>query len=257
MYRLELPGQVQGTVLDSETNEPIPYANIGIPKKNHGTVSDLNGKFELTITEKHLNDSIRISSIGYKPRSILAQDLLQSTTVFLPPQIMELKEVLVTSKKLKERVIGNTTKSKSLRGGFKNASLGHELGIFFNNGKKSTLIKSFQTNIVSNTDQDMRFRLNFYNADGGMPHEKIVAQNIIFSIDNPGGMFSLDLSSYNIMIQEDFFCTLELVENQDPGDVIFFSAGLLGNKLIYRETSHANWEKIGILGIGFNLTVER
>jgi len=60
---------VVGTVKDSETKKPIPYVNIGIVKKNIGTVSDSEGKFDLKFPMTLENDTIKLSSIGYKSKS--------------------------------------------------------------------------------------------------------------------------------------------------------------------------------------------
>lgn len=38
---------IVGKVLNSENNEALPYANIGIEKKSVGTVSDFSGTFSL------------------------------------------------------------------------------------------------------------------------------------------------------------------------------------------------------------------
>ncbi|MEL7003843.1 MAG: carboxypeptidase-like regulatory domain-containing protein [Bacteroidota bacterium] len=248
---------VRGVVLDSQTGEPVAYANIGVPNKKHGTVANAQGQYELSVSNKHLKDTIQIASVGYKTNYVLGSRLIKTPKILLEPDVIELDEVTVNIKQLKEKTIGNKTKSKSLRGGFKNATLGHEIGAIFRTGKKETFVKSLNTNIVSNTNKSMKFRLNFYSVKKGLPDEKLVFKNIIFTIDAAEGPFSLDLTSYDILLKKDFFCTMELVENQNPDESIFFSAGLFGNKLVYRETSHATWDKIKVLGIGFNLTVAR
>jgi len=111
-------------------------------------------------------------------------------------------------------------------------------------------------NINSNTSEKTKFRLNFYNIKNGLPDGKIVYQNIIFSIDVKKGKFTLDLEQYNIMVEEDFYCTIELVENQNSDEEIFFSAKLLGKTTAYRRTSQAAWQKNGKIGVGFNYTIK-
>jgi hypothetical protein len=50
--------------------------NIGIVKKDKGTVSNALGKFELEIPSDFVNDTIKLSSIGYQPKSMFAKDFL-------------------------------------------------------------------------------------------------------------------------------------------------------------------------------------
>ncbi len=72
-FSLFAQNMVVGTVKDSETKKPIPYVNIGIVKKNIGTVSDSEGKFDLKFPLTLENDIIKLSSIGYKSKSMLVK----------------------------------------------------------------------------------------------------------------------------------------------------------------------------------------
>ena len=111
--------------------------------------------------------------------------------------------------------------------------------------------------MTSNTGEKMKFRLNFYSIEKGLPKEKLINQNIIFSIDSKEGKFTLDLSKYNLVVEEDFYLIMELIENEgNKESEVFFSAGLLGNATVTRLTSQAEWKKLGSIGIGFSLTSE-
>jgi len=251
---------VKGIIKDAETDKPIPYVNIGIIKKNKGTVSNNEGKFEFEIPSNLMNDRVRLSSIGYKPKSMLIKDFIsilkENLTIKLIPDITELNEIIVTNKKLKEKIVGNKTKSKKMRGAFKYAVAGNEVGIKIKIKDSPTYIKKFHTNILSNTSKNVKFRLNFYNIKNGLPNEKIIKENIIFSIDVTEGAFTLDLEKYNIIVEEDFYSTIELLENQKKEEEVFFSAGLLGNTMAYRYTSQGEWTKSSTVGVGFNYTVK-
>lgn len=262
LFNLSLFGQntAKGTINDSETESPIAYVNIGIVNKNIWTVSDADGNFELEIPLELEKDSIRLSSIGYRPKSMIAKDFITmlktSPVVKLLPDITELNEVVVTSKKLKEKVLGNKTESEKFRGGFRNSTLGYEVGIKIKIKDSPTYIESLHANVTSNTSESMKFRLNFYNIKDGFPNKKIVKENIIFPINVKEGEFTLDLDKYNIVVDDDFYCTIELIEDQEQDEEIFFSAGFLGNTMAFRETSQAEWRKTGMVGIGVNLTVK-
>lgn len=46
--------------------------------------------------------------------------------------------------------------------------------------------------------------MNFYKIKDGLPNDKIVKENMIFSINVKEGEFTLDLEKYNIVVEEDF-----------------------------------------------------
>ena len=177
----------EGIIKDLETDEPIPYVNIGIVKKNKGTVSTEEGKFEFEIPSKLMTDTIKLSSLGYQSKSMLVKEfvaiLKANPIIRLLPEITELNEVVVTNKKLKEKILGNKTKSKKMRGGFSNAVAGNEVGIKIKIKRSPTYVKKFHANVESNTSEKVKFRMNFYNIKNGLPNEKIVKENIIFSVN--------------------------------------------------------------------------
>lgn len=250
----------KGIIKDAETDKPIPYVNIGIVKKNKGTVSNPEGEFEFEIPSDLENDTLRLSSIGYQSKSVLVKDFIANlkvnSVIKLSPEVTELEEVVVTNKKLKEKLLGNKTKSTKIKGGFSYAVAGNEVGIKIKIKKSPTFIKKFHTYITSNTSEKVKFRMNFYSIKDGLPNEKIVKENIIFSFNVIEGEFTLDLEEFNIVVEEDFYSTIELLQNQKQEEHVLFSFGLLGKTMAYRYTSQGGWIKQNTAGVGFNYSVE-
>jgi len=58
---------LEGTVIDHASGERVIGANIYDPTSQHGTVTDIDGKFTLQIA---VPTSIKVSFIGYEPRTI-------------------------------------------------------------------------------------------------------------------------------------------------------------------------------------------
>ena len=112
-----------GVIKNAQTNEPIPYVNIGILNRDKGTVSNENGEFTLEIPNEFINDTIKISSIGYESRIFIANEFIktlkENKNITLSEKVIELNEVVVSNKKLKEKILGNKTKSRMMRGGFR------------------------------------------------------------------------------------------------------------------------------------------
>ena len=54
-----------GTVVDSQTNEPVAFANLGLLGTVAGVASDMDGNFELRIPDKYAIHVVRVSAVGY------------------------------------------------------------------------------------------------------------------------------------------------------------------------------------------------
>ncbi|WP_082422545.1 carboxypeptidase-like regulatory domain-containing protein [Aquimarina longa] len=248
----------KGHIIDNETKETLPYVNIGIIKKNIGTVSNNEGFFQIELTSQYDQDSIQISMIGYKKyvRSVLdfKKEISKSESIGLTQETNILDEVIVSNKKKKVKILGNKTKSKSMVGGFSSNQLGNEVGIIVKIKKSPTRIKSFHASIASNEYEEVKFRLNFYSVKDKMPYKNILKENIICSTSIKEGVFTVDLSKYDIVVEDDFFVSLEWIEDLGKNGLLF-SVGLFGSSIIERQTSQGTWNKVGV-GVGFNVTAE-
>ncbi len=90
---LGLPTHVAvGQVVDNETNEPLPGVNVLRLGSNTGTVTDLDGRFSLVISEKA--DSLAFNSIGYTTQEVTIR-AGDSSYVRLTPDLQSLSEVVV------------------------------------------------------------------------------------------------------------------------------------------------------------------
>jgi hypothetical protein len=251
--------KVEGIVRDSNTKMALPYANIGIVNKNIGTVSDSIGRFRLEISAGNINDTLKVSYVGYKPKvwrvSQVIEFLAAQPVIDLEETAIKLPHLTIVDKKLKTVDLGNSTRSKKFRGGFTNSELGNELGVVIKI-KKPTMLMTFNTTVVANTSDSMKFRLNIYDVRKGLPNDRILQEQIVFPIETKAGNFSLDLSSYKIVMTDDFFVSLELIENygRPKTGSVLFSAGFLGNPLLVRQTSQGSWKKYSAISVGFNLT---
>ena len=58
--------QIRFQVLDQDTELPIVYATVVLMKARVGVISDDNGNFRIPIIYNTQQDTLKISSIGYK-----------------------------------------------------------------------------------------------------------------------------------------------------------------------------------------------
>lgn len=91
---------IAGNIIDKKTKEPLPYATIVHQNKSIGTVSNTKGNFTLTLLNANESDNIIISYMGYKPIEKTISECMKTKTYKLEPQINELGEVVVTSRKI-------------------------------------------------------------------------------------------------------------------------------------------------------------
>jgi hypothetical protein len=234
---------IKGTLINSESKQPIEFANIGIVGENVGTVSDLKGRFSLLVDSKYDNDTILFTIIGYKPLSIKIEDLRKNidNEIFLNEQAYELAEVIIRPRIFKQRNLGVKTKFKKIAAGFKDNNLGYECGILMK-AKKTAFIKKVHINISHCSYDTIFYRLNIYKVNGKMDFENILREPIYLELPKKSvkDEIQIDLQSKNIVIEGDFLITLEHVKDLGNG-YLYFCAGFT-DKTYYRKTSQGKWE---------------
>lgn len=248
-----------GQVIDASTKEPIPYVNIGLVDENIGTVSDEQGYFQLEIDPLQYGQSnLRFSMIGFESKTYVLQEYLQKELLIIPltEESTELEEVIVYTKRtqFETKILGNKTTSKFIYAAFTSNKLGNEMGFVVRKRKRPMILKKFNISLVENDYGLIRFRLNFYSVKNGLPTSTLLKENIIIETDATSGIVSKDLAPYEIVIDEDFFVSIEWIEDLGPGK-LYFSGGFFGSPLIAREVSQGTWSKVGSGSVGMNLEV--
>jgi len=206
---------ISGKIINAENNEPLLYVNIGINNKTVGTVSNKNGLFTLSLNSKITQkDTVVFSYIGFKTKKYLLSELkTKNNIVLLHIENNELDQVIITSKKivLKPKKIGRSVKGLGLmHANFYSYyekgvddRLSKEMGMKLKI-KKNCQIKNLKFNITSNDFTSLKFRVNFYKIEGGIPTELLVHKNIIFEIkDNFIGWYTVDLENYKINLKKE------------------------------------------------------
>ena len=108
LFSLALPftGQAQwlitGTVTDSETAEPVPFATVVAGNAEEATTTDADGRYSFKLNKPY--PFIRIEAIGYSPSEVrLGKEQRQVHDVRLRPAIYEMQEVTVRPKRYSNR----------------------------------------------------------------------------------------------------------------------------------------------------------
>ncbi len=255
---------LSGIIQDSKTKKKLDYVNIGVLNKDIGTVSNKNGLFEFKLFESNKNDTLRISMIGYKSKTLLVKNLLNKKNkihINLDEEISELDEVVITAKNWKRKVLGNKTKSTFIGHVFYYEQLGKEMGIRMNVGRRPKIVDSFNFHISYNRFSARAiFRLNMYKIENGKPTENIMRNNVLIAVDpKQTGMISTDLRDYDIVLSEDVITTLEWVGSEGevkPTEALIISVGLLTGGTYERGSKEAKMKKkLKGMGLGFTMDV--
>ena len=246
---------ITGTVTDARTEQPVPYANIGLYRKQLGTVTNPQGSYQLKYFETMANDTVRVSSVGYKPKSFLFSQLRERPTVTLEENPITLREVKVKGKGLTNiRTLGNKKDNDNITLNLASNQSGTELGTIIYLKRRPSLLLNANFNIADNGIGKLTFRVNLYRLINGRPsNEKLLDRDIIVTTAIRSGTFTVDLSPHKIVLDQDFLLALEWVKTNGSSNQLSFNAGIgyARNDVYVRYTSQSNWvrEDEGLAGM--------
>ncbi len=260
--------EINATVTDS-LNIPIEYANIGVLNSPNVTVSNLEGKFTLLLENFNAEDTLRISSLGYKNKDFLLKNLLnekKQLSIQLRRHVEKLDEVVINSQKLKSYSEGKLKTNTSQQVIFampeqENQNLGSEVGRKFKLGNETpSHLTEFKFFIKDNNFESVNFRINIYAIENGKPSKQFNTENIFVSA---GKDFTdwviVDLTPFNIIVKEDIIVSVEWIGHSEKGDTLNLPIIIpsFGSTHYYKLGSQNAWEKYGNMSSSMNLTYEQ
>ena len=90
---------------DKATNQPVPYAHVGILEKGIGTTTSDNGIFVFKVPEKYYNSTLMVSYIGYKKYEKPINEIESPIRIYIEQSSSELTEVIVMGDAAIENII--------------------------------------------------------------------------------------------------------------------------------------------------------
>ncbi len=202
---------IKGRVIDQK-GDPAPFVNIGIIDTYIGTISELNGDFELKIPKEFDHRNIIFSNIGYERVSIpISTNTGKWVEIVLEEKALELDEIVVTEKRLNTRIkrVGNryTAQNRFM------------VDTTYSGSAIAQMISSpFDTCIIhwvnlgyTNGIEDLKMRINFKAVDEqGLPGEVLFKEEIIVDLVTIDGFQRISFDGYYILIKEhQFFIEFE------------------------------------------------
>ena len=238
--------EMTGLLVDSETNNPIEFANIGVVNKNKGTVSNLDGEFKIKFSKEFAADSLTISHVIYNTVKIPIKDS-KGLVISLEPNENKLPEVLLTSRKKRNRKIGVKSYNPLLWVG----TVSKEMDII----ESAKQIKIPNNKTVSVTDVNFYLRrgfdsdsayirINFYSDLDDKPGERIIFQDIIQRKLIDQGWVNIDLSNHFVYLEEDFFVGVEILPDSRKPLEVYMGAILTKGNAFIRLNSLGEWTDV-------------
>ena len=219
---------IKGRVLDAESKKSLPYVNIMMEKRAMGTSGNKEGVYALKVPDSILNENVRISFVGYYPKTISLNEL-SNGLVYLTRKTEGLDEVYISRSYEIKRNLKSTIRPDwnseiigigNLNGGLYPSLIARhypkpekfdadcfldELTIYF-----------YQTKEQRNLSP--KFRLHIYDVgEDGKPGEELLGNYLLERPENKSRL-QVDLVNEKIRIPEEgFFIGLEhlfIKENQ-------------------------------------------
>ncbi|HEY9083144.1 MAG TPA: carboxypeptidase-like regulatory domain-containing protein [Vicingaceae bacterium] len=220
-----------GTLLDENTNAPLPYANIVIVGQNKVIPTNEKGYFLIKNADK--SDTLNFHYIGYEQKKICVCDLQQGSYVYLKEEIISLSEFFVFSKDYNAKEI------------IKNVLLNKDKNY------KSTLAKKrlfIRQRYISNVDKvDIHFKKSsFSHLDEKMTkvlEQKIPKQSLSYT-DFLGDIYTSDNKNDTLKISP-----IKLVRLKDKSVADLDQLEKVFTNLFANTKENEYWKlKSGIIG---------
>ena len=94
---------INGSVVDEETNQPLPGVNIVVKGTYTGVSADFDGNFTIT-TEEELPITLEVSYLGFATKSIEVTSAVSAINILLSPGADSLDEIVVAASRFAQRI---------------------------------------------------------------------------------------------------------------------------------------------------------
>lgn len=212
---------LMGQIVDSKTDLPIAFANVGYMGKGLGTVSNEYGRFRLEYAAKRVSpqDLLQISVIGYVTQRFTINEIKKLLNAQRPIRLVAetygLEEIVVDATSYRSTTIGNSKLEDKRFGYWKNhKGLGGEIATWIKIRHEGTKIDALHLRILENLSDSLLVRVNVYDIDPVFltPKSNIVRQPVYHTIATKKGKETIPLKEYGIQVDDDVIVSVELIK---------------------------------------------
>lgn len=244
---------LKGIIKAKDDGKPIAYVSIVHADKPSGTYSNENGEFEIKISS---NESLVFSSIGFKQIKLTYSEILaMGNVILLEGDIVELENVTVTAKRIKER---NWVENFGFHNSKKKSRLvaktpGFQIATLIENtNKKPGYVEHILLNVVSTGKS--KIRLHLYSTEK-FPEEstELLKKNVVVDVGRKKGIQKIDVSKYGINFPaEGLVVGIEFLGNIKNNDNLSIENGVeIETKMFLSQGDMQRNTWIGFMGKKF------
>ncbi len=207
-----LYSQINFIVIDSISQDPIPFVNIWVEDQDVSTMSNLQGVFSLPKINE--NKILVLSAVGYVTKKISVNEI--GNSIDMAPQIEYLDEVIVSapSKKRKlTKLVSKIDKSKLnayLPGVKEKRTMFAKFFQYNDDYQKTPFLQEIRIATRSEI-KDAKFNVRLFAInENEEPEGYIYPRNLIATAKKGRNITRIDLSNFNLQIpKEGFFIAIE------------------------------------------------
>lgn len=194
--------KIKGTCIDAVSKKAIPFATVFISKANLFTDADSSGVFEIEVTG---DDTLVITSIGYKEQKIAVSDVKKNAVVLLQPLAVQLPELFIG--KRKKITLGNLK-------GKKKFDMNSDDCVRYEMATRITVpagIKRYQLKTITingtGFNSENPVRIHIYSAGKyGEPHGELLKKDIVIKENiSRSNLLTIDVEQQGIVLEEAIF----------------------------------------------------
>jgi len=89
------PIRLSGIVVEGKGDSPVPYTSMGIEGESIGTMTNIDGRYDLVLPWRLRNKKISVHCLGFKPLEFSPDELKVNAIVRLEPITIHLREIEV------------------------------------------------------------------------------------------------------------------------------------------------------------------
>jgi hypothetical protein len=196
---------LKGCIVSLKDSLAIPYVSLSLQRKSSGTISDFKGIYQWELSERYMNDTIIISSMGYNRKYLLLKELAECNSgyIFLEESVINIDPVVIHKKEQRIDHIGN--KGNRIAGSIYLDTHGQQTGLYIENkrGDKGILLSvSFFLAEEGNLNAPLRMRIYEVDTLNWTPVSDLSNEIFIVKPGGEKGWYLVDLTEYRIPFPE-------------------------------------------------------
>lgn len=263
---------LSGTILDQDTQQPIPY--VFVSAEAQGVYLQANAKGKFSVLLGSTEGSISFKALGYTLATFSIQELQRQMAskgelkLYLQAAQAQLGEVEIKAK---------PTRWKTTKAGFNidqgspfqrlysptdslGASIqGQEIGTNICVRRYPASLQSMSFGLAGSGALPLTVRVHVYALQNGQPQQDLLSEPaIVYIPPHYTGWVTVDLLPYHLTIHQDFAITIEWLNGAsrlNDLSLLTFARMPKQQRTYYRASKQQGWQQLPFFSIGMYATL--